>query len=765
MIGHAVLAISALLIASAGTDTDPPATPDQIMIEDSLAPSLVRVEYTLGYDKGEAPKARGCIERCPNCGRYHINDADQTVREERPLEEAGFLIAPTRVLTSDPLVHPRFVKSIVVRFGERRVKATIAAYARNQNAILLELAETLAGTRPLAFDASKKAPYLALTYQWKNGGWTIRLEPLAPTVSSTVGERRFRAVPSQCLIVARDGTPVGACMNEELPTDDSWKGSPQDWPSVPAGEFAAILNALEAKCNRNLLRVALSFRSPKARGREGYRFSYADSGDGEEEDATERNVIGVLLDEKRILVLALLSPRVTARLQRIVVHPAEGGPIPAKFACTLRDYGGFLAVLERPLEGAIAFCGEPVTRFRNRLLLRADILMQGEKRVAYYDRDRLTSFQIGWKQRVYPEVPGDVENAFLFDDRGALVALPIRRREKVSVREEYSFADVRLTPAPYLTEAIVDPDRHSDPNNLPLSEEEENRLAWMGVELQPLNRDLARANNVSDLTGDGQSGALVTFVHPGSPAAQAGIEAGCILLRLYIEGHPKPLDVKLDDDRFGGFDSFPWDKLDQVPAEYFDQLPTPWPSAENGFTRALTDLGFGTKYTAEFFDGGKVVTRNFEVVRSPPHFDAAPRYKSDAMGLTVRDLTYEVRHYFQKKDDEAGVIVSKVEPGGKAAVAGMIPYEIVTHVNDAPVLNVRDFEKLIAGQKQLRLSVSRKALGRIVKIDMTAQPRGKDVGKALQGALRRLGETPGDGAQTATPGTKPAEPDEAETTE
>lgn len=88
--------------------------------------------------------------------------------------------------------------------------------------------------------------------------------------------------------------------------------------------------------------------------------------------------------------------------------------------------------------------------------------------------------------------------------------------------------------------------------------------------------------------------------------------------------------------------------------------------------------------------------------------------------MTVRDLTYEIRRYFQKTEQDPGVIVSKIEPGSKASVSGMRPYEIITHVNDKPVMNVKDFEKNIADQQELRLEVKRMAQGRVVKIRMEA---------------------------------------------
>jgi serine protease Do len=298
-----------------------------------------------------------------------------------------------------------------------------------------------------------------------------------------------------------------------------------------------------------------------------------------------------------------------------------------------------------------------------------------------------------------------------------VVALPVVRREQVSGDRSsaYDRAEVKLTPACYLAEAVTGLPGSADISNVPVTEEEENRLAWLGVELQPLNRDLAWANGVSDQTRDGETGALVTYVHPDSPAAKAGIQAGIVLLRLKVPGQALPVEVQIEED-YARAQAFPWDRLDEVPEQYYERIPTPWPPVENAFTRALTDLGFGTHYTAEFFVDGKLVAKEFEVVAGPTHYDAAPRYKSEALGVTVRDQTYDVRRYLQRKPEDPGVVVARVEPGGKASVAGVKPYEIITHINDQPVNNVKDFEKLAGGGGEMKLSLKRMTKGRIVTI-------------------------------------------------
>ncbi|HVP09744.1 MAG TPA: hypothetical protein VMV94_00995 [Phycisphaerae bacterium] len=710
--------IMLLVYGSTFAAEDEPNPAQQLAVADAVAPSLVRVEYTLQYDKAEPPLAVGWAERCPNCGRYHPStDFEELIKEERPLEVAGFLVGPTKVVTRDVMMHPRFIKGIQVRFGEQTVEAQPAAYAKDQIAVILDLAKPLEGTKPLDFAAGAQPPYLAVSYGRRDGVWIAAVQPFTPKVVVAPGGRRLQSVPPWSLICDEKGKPVAVTMKDALPLDESWKGSPLAWPASTAEEMKGFLASEEKQSDRAVVRVALSFRSPKTGGgRDMWEFV-----DDSDRSGTEQNVAGVLVGEKRVLVLLEAKPRVTARLTKIVVHPVEGQPTAAKFAGTLKDYGGFIADLDSPLPGAVAFSDEKLPDLPHKLLLAADVVFQGEKRVSYFSHVRVSSLEEKWKQQLFPFAAGGERSAwsfFLFDPAMRLVVLPIWRREPVSMDDEHWERSDRsvLLPAIYVKKMLADLPKYVDGGNVPLSDQDENRLAWIGVALQGLDKELARANNVSDQTRDGETGAMVSYVYPDSPAAKAGIEPGYILLRLDVQGEPKPLEVKIEGDKGR---SFPWEMLDEASEADFEHVPPPWPSAENPLTRALTDLGFGRKYTAEFFHGGKVIRKDFEIVQSPPHYESAPRFKSTDLGLTVRDMTYEVRRYFQKEPSDPGVVVSKIEPGGKAAVAGIRPFEMITHINDSPVRDVKEFGKLTAGQTELRLAVKRLTQGRIVKIKMS----------------------------------------------
>ena len=720
-ITSAVIVLFAILLpltAAESLEQDQQLTPaDKVKIADSLANSLVIVEYTLKYDKGDSPDIGGWGSRCPNCGGFHsIGSGRKMITEERPLEVDGYLVTDNLVITSDMMVHPRFVEKIEVRFGDQLIAAKINSYFKNQPAVIIELDQPLPGTAPLKFQPDNEGPYWTLTLDELNSLWSTAVKEFSTTLTRTETGRTFQTASTAGIVVTRDASPVAMVLNNLLPPDDSWKISPLQWPTVTAEQMQSHLDQLQTKADQSLLRVTLNFRSPKQSPQQLYM--------SQEEAPTEIHTTGIVVNNNQVLILTNLKPKVTARLERITVHQTSGDPIPAAFAGTFTDYGALLADLETPLDSPATLIDDSIRDFDNQLLLAAEIIIQGEKRVTYFKHIRLASFELGWKRQIYPNIAGNSENLFIFDQTNRLISLPIIRREKVSEQKRFSGAGAQLTATGYLKKLFTDLTANLDSSNIPLTEAEESRLAWMGIEMQALNKELARINNVSDLTKDGKTGALVSYVYPNSPAAAAGIEPGAILLRLHCDDLPKPLDIDVTGDVF--IENFPWEQLDQVPEQYLDRIPQPWPSAENSLSRALTDIGFDKKYRAEFFIDGQTVQKEFTVTQSPPHYDSASRHKSEALGLTVRNLTYELLRYFQRTPDEPGVIVSKIEPGGKASVSGIKPYEIINQVNDQPVNSVEDFENLIQQQADLRIAVKRMTRGRVVKISNTDETSESD---------------------------------------
>ncbi|MBK7403897.1 MAG: hypothetical protein IPJ41_04500 [Phycisphaerales bacterium] len=474
--------------------------------------------------------------------------------------------------------------------------------------------------------------------------------------------------------------------------------------------------------------MELRFRSP---GQQAPSGSYGyDDNSGEE--ITEWNGTGVLLDARRVLVLAQLKPRVTARLESVRVHLADGREAPATFRGSLRDYGALVVELNEPAAGAARISSARLQDVEDRLLMRSQVRVLGESRASYEWEARVARMTRGFRGHIFGlfgdvsasgHETGDGEEgptSFLFSLDGELVALPLMVRDKVvdqgqGGRSWGSRSDYQATVLAASELSGLLSEGAFDQDNRPLSEAEENRLAWIGVELQAMDPDLARFNGVVEQTNGGETGGIVTYVYDGSPAAKAGLQVGDVLLRLHIQGQPRPLEVQVSPYDMGWGAQYT-DALDRIDPSYYSQIPPPWGSAETMLTRALTDVGFGTPFTAEVYREGQILRPKFVVEEGPAHYGAAAKFKSEAAGLTVKDVTYEARRFFQMTPEDPGVIVSMIEQGERAAVAGIKPFELIVSVNDEPVHSVQEFEEAIEGGGELRFSVKRMHVGRIVKI-------------------------------------------------
>jgi len=130
----------------------------------------------------------------------------------------------------------------------------------------------------------------------------------------------------------------------------------------------------------------------------------------------------------------------------------------------------------------------------------------------------------------------------------------------------------------------------------------------------------------------------------------------------------------------------------------------------------LTQIGFGLRYRAALVHDGKEVSAELTTKESPPHYGSASHYKSERLGMTVRNLTFETRRYFQKDEGDPGVIVSKVEPGSRSSVAGVKPFELITHLNGKAISTAEGFRKRAAKADELRLSIERMGRSRQVRI-------------------------------------------------
>ncbi|MBO5923574.1 MAG: PDZ domain-containing protein, partial [Lentisphaeria bacterium] len=247
-------------------------------------------------------------------------------------------------------------------------------------------------------------------------------------------------------------------------------------------------------------------------------------------------------------------------------------------------------------------------------------------------------------------------------------------------------------------------------------------VGYLGVEYQTLNQELVRSVNLEHLTYGGREGLLISYVYPDSPAEKIGLKAGDILLKLIVPGGGAPISLTGKNFNHVQERQFPWKNLDAIPEMYFSEIPEPWKGVKNPLASQLANIGIGRKITLIIISQGRVKSKELVIANAPVYFETAPTFRSGALGLDVKNMTFEVRRYFRMAKDIPGVIISDVYAGKSASVAGLRPFEIITAVNDQPVYNVEDFQKAVAGKSEVRLAVRRLAVNRVVTVKSAIGP-------------------------------------------
>ncbi len=717
-------ACAALLTASAFPlqAADAPAAPAElakirelnVSLLDKLSSSVVWIDYYFRLDdKGRQPEFT-VTYMCPNCNSPHTGSARAYIDEERPFRVSGFAVAPDEFIAADIMLLPEWLDRIEVSSGEGKLPAKIVAYYPEQKSVRLKTAQPLPGVKPLQFQPAGDGKKLYSFFLVDEASIPVAgVAPYAPAQVSRIVETGLDTVTTlpNSMVVDAEGNVVNLSMLEEMPLDLLLKNPvPADWRQLGAAEQEAQLTAFGKTVADNVFNVRIQLApSDSEQPQNRYGMGMEDG-----DDVNEITIPGILLDSGKLLIPAALPPEMTARLDSITLT-VDGKAVEAAFAGSLKNYGAMLAQPAEKLPGSgFKLSTERMVRYYRVPLFGARLHSYGNQLDISVFPEWIETFATGPKGILVPQTSNS-SNA-LFAEDGTLLGLPLQSRIPGSRQSN----GMTMIPADTLAALLADPANNFDAANIPRAKEERNRMAWLGVEVQPLDQELARANDAAQLTDDGSTGLLITQVYPDSPASAMGLKVGEILLQLIPADSKRTIELEgsdYDGNIFHG--SFPWDQYDGLPEMYYDQIPQPWGSARNALNRLLTSIGIGNKATLTVIDQGKLVRHELTIAQAPPTFDNAPRYADRDMGLTLADTTFEVRNYFRMKPEDAGIVVAKVRAGGKASVAGIKPYEIVVSVNDTPVHNIEEFQKLIAGQSELRLGIRRLAATRIVTIKLT----------------------------------------------
>jgi serine protease Do len=181
---------------------------------------------------------------------------------------------------------------------------------------------------------------------------------------------------------------------------------------------------------------------------------------------------------------------------------------------------------------------------------------------------------------------------------------------------------------------------------------------WLGVVISDISEDVAEYYGIKD-----KKGAMVVEVVKGDPADLAGIQANDIILEVN--------DRKVETSR--------------------------------DLTNLIAGISVGEKVKIQVLRNNKKQTFTVEIAKRPEERRLASKSpetgREDELGIRVTNLTPEKAQRLNLSPAE-GILVERVEPGGKAAEAGVQVGDVIKEVNHQVIKSVQDYSSQISKLKK-----------------------------------------------------------------
>ncbi|MFA7691542.1 MAG: PDZ domain-containing protein [Candidatus Hydrogenedentes bacterium] len=174
------------------------------------------------------------------------------------------------------------------------------------------------------------------------------------------------------------------------------------------------------------------------------------------------------------------------------------------------------------------------------------------------------------------------------------------------------------------------------------------KKAWLPVEYQVISRDIAQSMDEPTLTGF-----RVTQVYKDSTAAKAGITVGDFILS--VDG----------------------EKMTAALPEHHEELAA--------YIRQYTP---GDTVELSIKRGSEKLSLPVVLVEAPKLAREMKKYQDEVFEFTVRDITYFDRASEKWAQEQTGVLVEQVKPGGWAALGRLSTSDLIIGIGDTPVNTV-----------------------------------------------------------------------------
>jgi serine protease Do len=194
---------------------------------------------------------------------------------------------------------------------------------------------------------------------------------------------------------------------------------------------------------------------------------------------------------------------------------------------------------------------------------------------------------------------------------------------------------------------------------------------WLGVGIQDLTPELVEYYGLKE-----KKGVLVAQVFEGDPADKAGIKAKDVIIE--IDGQPVNTSREL--------------------------------------TATIASIPVGKKTPLIILRDGKEKTVHVKIAKRDDSELMAKQEpeSSGELGIRIAEITPETAKRFGHSETEKGVLVVGVEPGSKAAEAGVRQGDLVKEVNRKSVTSVSELRSEVEKDDKVQLLVKRPNAGFVV---------------------------------------------------
>ncbi len=219
---------------------------------------------------------------------------------------------------------------------------------------------------------------------------------------------------------------------------------------------------------------------------------------------------------------------------------------------------------------------------------------------------------------------------------------------------------------------------------------------WIGVSIQPLDEDIARSLGLEE-----PRGALVASVTPDGPAARAGIQQGDVIL------------------------TYNGDRIEN----------------SRDLTQRVGATAIGNNSRVEILRNGQRRTLNMRLGERPseqtlastnPAPNATPEPEQEqqggvaqsSLGVSTRPLTAEDRTRLSLRANEAGLVITSVEPTSDAAEKGIRPGDVIMQAGGRQIRTAAELTAAVDAARRanrpLLLQVSNRAGRGFVAVDVSS---------------------------------------------